>query len=516
MPKAQNPILPGFYPDPSICSVGDDFYLINSSFGYFPGVPVFHSKDLAHWEQIGNVLTRPSQARLGKDLDVAFQGIFAPTLRYHNGTFYMITTNVGGGGNFIVTAADPAGEWSEPFFLEGADGIDPSLFFDEDGKCYYTGTKSKDKPQFWGDNVIYCRELDLGQMKFVGEEHIIWDGSAKQVEWAEGPHLYRRGDYYYIMIAEGGTGLSHAITVARSKSLFGPYENNPNNPILTHRHLGMKYPVRYVGHGDLFCTADGWYLVTLASRQKRGYTSIGRETFLAKVEWENDWPVVNPGIGKISDELEIGLPEDDEYEPAGPVIRFDTGELDARLVGIRNPEDEFYSLSRVPNRLSLKCKKAALGEKGCMSYLGVRQQSFDFEAYAQMHFSPKEGESAGLVLLQNDIYYLSFLMTNDAGARTLAVSLCVNGNRFVLSTMGIDSDDVELYLNGHDLKVDCSFAVNDVKKNMVCNIDTLELTTERAGGFVGCTVGMYASSNGAESDNYAEFIRFSYGGATQC
>lgn len=510
MVTATNPIMPGYYPDPSICVVGDDFYLVNSTFSYFPGVPIFHSRDLAHWTQIGNVLTRDSQLPLGSQ-EVS-QGIFAPTLRYHNGIFYMITTNVGGGGNFIVTASDPAGPWSDPYWLE-TDGIDPSLFFDEDGRCYYTGTKGKKDGLYWGDNYIYLRELDLNSMQLVGEEYNLWEGSAKRVEWAEGPHLYKRGRYYYLMIAEGGTGPNHAITIARSEQLTGPYESCPMNPILTHRHLGAAYPVRYVGHGDLAQTADGWYMVCLASRQDRGYTSIGRETFLAKVEWENDWPVVNPGIGRLTDTVDINLPEED-YEAADHVIRFDGEGLDYRLMGLRNPKDDFWSLTRVPGRLSLRCKPDALGDRTNISFLAARQQHLRYEAYTELHFEPREGECAGLVLFQNDDNYLSFLYRCRNGEKRLEVTLCNQGARQVLTSVGMDAADVELYLNGHDRSVDCSYAVGGVKRNMVCNIDTIALTTESAGGFVGNTIGMYASSNGnaAEDSNYAEFTRFVYGG----
>lgn len=306
---ATNPILPGFYPDPSICAVGDDFYLVNSTFAYFPGIPIMHSKDLAHWEQIGNACDRESQLPLG---DTGHsRGLFAPTIRYHEGTFYIICTNVSYGGNFIITAQNPAGPWSEPHYIEGADGIDPSLFFDEDGTCYYIGTHPNPAGcQYDGDWYIWIQELDIENMKLVGEVHNVWNGAMRNIIWPEGPHLYKIGEYYYIMHAEGGTGPDHAVTVCRSKNVYGPYENNFCNPILTHRHLGRKYPICYVGHADLVKTInDEWYMVMLAVRPLEGYTTMGRETFLARVEWENDWPVVNPGVGRLTDTVEINLPK---------------------------------------------------------------------------------------------------------------------------------------------------------------------------------------------------------------
>ena len=187
----QNPILSGFHPDPSICRVGKDFYLVTSSFEYFPGIPIFHSRDLVHWEQIGHCLTRNSQVHLVTGAPNCLN-IYAPTIRYHEGTFYVVVTNVTGDnhGNFIVTATDPAGEWSEPIPLPFA-GIDPSLFFDDDGKVYYLGT----------DGGIYLSQLDIATGEAIGETHALWQGTANN---PEGPHLYKINGMYYLLLAQGG------------------------------------------------------------------------------------------------------------------------------------------------------------------------------------------------------------------------------------------------------------------------------------------------------------------------
>lgn len=303
-----NPVLKGFSPDPSVCGVGEDFYLVTSTFAYFPGVPIYHSKDLVNWTQIGNVLERDSQLPL--DQAGHSQGIFAPCLRYHEGTFYMITTNVTHGGNFVVTATDPKGPWSDPYYLEDAPGIDPSLFFDEDGRCYYVGTRPNPKGVTYnGDWEVWLQELDLNTMRLIGVSTSLWKGAMRDVVWPEGPHLYKKDGYYYLMIAEGGTSFNHCVTIARSQQVAGPYLGNPNNPILTHRHLGKDFPVCNVGHGDLVETTTGkWYMTCLASRNYEGYSNLGRETFLAEVVWEDGWPVVNPGHGQLLDVQEHALP----------------------------------------------------------------------------------------------------------------------------------------------------------------------------------------------------------------
>jgi len=279
-----NPILPGFHPDPSICAVGEDFYLVNSTFQYYPGVPVYHSRDLVSWEQIGSCLVRTSQSDLSGAL--SWGGIYAPTIRYHDGTFYMIVTNCSHGGNFIVTAKDPAGPWSEPVYVN-TPGIDPSLYFEGD-RCYYTGSAN--------DAIVFC-EIDVRTGELLSELKPIWKGTGGR--YPEGPHIYFKDGWYYLLIAEGGTEFGHKITVARSRSIDGPYEGNPANPILTHFcQAGQTSPIQGLGHGDFVQGPDGsWWMVCLGFRTQGGnHHLMGRETFLAPVQWkEGEWPVVNEG-----------------------------------------------------------------------------------------------------------------------------------------------------------------------------------------------------------------------------
>ncbi|MFQ9094250.1 MAG: glycoside hydrolase family 43 protein [Ruminococcus sp.] len=262
----QNPILPGFHPDPSICRVGDDFYLVTSSFEYFPGLPIYHSRDLVHWEQIGHCLTRDSQVHLVTGAPNCLN-IYAPTIRYHDGLFYVIVTNVTGDnhGNFIITAKDPAGEWSDPIALPFP-GIDPSLFFDEDGKVYYLGT----------DGGIYLSEMDITTGAAIGETHRLWQGTANN---PEGPHLYKIDGMYYLLLAQGGTELCHMAVLARSESILGPYEPCPHNPVLT--NIGQSLAIKAAGHADLVEDAEGnWWAVCLGIRPL-AYPfrhNLGRET----------------------------------------------------------------------------------------------------------------------------------------------------------------------------------------------------------------------------------------------
>ena len=506
--EIKNPILPGFYPDPSACAVNGKFYLVNSSFCYFPGVPIFESTDLKHWHQIGNVLDRASQLPLGHD--GMSRGIFAPTIRYHEGTFYMITTNVSYGGNFVVTATDPAGPWSEPHYLAGADGIDPSLFFDDDGKCYYIGTRPN--PEGVGHNgdwYIYIQEVDLENWCLVGDYKMVWNGAMRKAEWPEGPHLYKKDGYYYILHAEGGTGPAHAVCVARSKELWGPYENNLMNPVFTHRHLGKDYPIRYVGHADLIEDTEGnWYAVMLASRPCEWHTNMGRETFLAKVTWEDGWPVFNAGIGILEDTVTVPLTETegDELITSGK----DADGIPFTMVKLRNPvegmakgEGDGYRLKTLPYTLS---------EKEPAAYLGLRQTSYYFTAKTTVDFVPaQDGETAGLALLQSEDAFLTIEYGKFDGKTLVRIVESARGTGVqVKKTEEVAVDKITFIITQKGQKATLSYNAGEGEKVLLSDVSTKILSTESAGGFVGCTIGMYTTSNGKESGNTAFFSGIDY------
>ncbi len=279
----RNPVIPGFFPDPSVCRVGDEFFLVASSFIYSPGVPIFRSSNLVDWTQIGNVLDRPSQLDLTATHDWSSLGIYAPTLRHHDGRFFMITTNVGSTGakSFLVTSKDPAGPWSEPVPVP-VPGIDPDLAWDRRGNCWV---------HFSGlGGIARCR-IDSGTGSFLDGPNRTWSGTGLQ--YPEAPHLYEREGIWYLLIAEGGTHGGHCVSIARGPSPVGPWEAAPGNPILTHRSTDS--PIQNTGHADLVEFTDGsWWMVLLGVRPKGigpGFHTLGRETFLVPVRWEDAWPV---------------------------------------------------------------------------------------------------------------------------------------------------------------------------------------------------------------------------------
>ena len=298
MASSLRPIVAGFYPDPSVCRVGEDYYLAQSSFEFFPGVPLWHSRDLVTWEQVGHVITRTSQFEAG-----AYRpsmGIYAPTLRHHEGRFYLITTAVEGpDGHVLFTADKPEGPWSDPVLIAGLDGFDPDIAWAEDGTCLVTYCAISD----WVPQGIHQAAIDSVTGEVLETPRKVWAGSGLQ--WPEGPHIYQRGDWWYLVIAEGGTERGHAVTVARARTAQGPFEGAPHNPIFSHR--STSHPVENVGHSDLVERPDGsWAAVYLGVRTvgwvPRQHVN-GRETFLAGVEWADDWPVF------VEDAFTVPAPE---------------------------------------------------------------------------------------------------------------------------------------------------------------------------------------------------------------
>jgi xylan 1,4-beta-xylosidase len=501
-----NPVISGFYPDPSICRVGDDYYIVHSSFEYFPGVPISHSKDLVHWRQIGYCLTRESQLPLKKMR--ASGGIYAPTLRYHNGTFYMVTTNVDGGGNFYVTAKNPAGPWSEPVWLDQS-GIDPSLFFDDDGKVYYCRHEGQ------GDGYIAQRTLNLETGKLEGPLRKIWGGTGGI--WAEGPHVYKIKGKYYLMISEGGTSYDHMVTIARSDSPWGPYESNPDNPILTHRNRPDS-PIHALGHADLVETPDGWWMVCLGIRPQGGrFHHIGRETFLAPVTWnEKDWPVVN-GNGTL--ELTMPAPKLPQRTWKQPPARdnFDSDELAMQWNFLRNPYEGDFSLTDRPGYLRLNGSAVTFNDQDSPAFVGRRQTDFNCTASTLLEFDPKsENEEAGVVVRGFDRFYYTIGVTLRSGKRQVFFRKVIRGEiTDSIQYADVQPGPVVLSVKASPLSYEFSCKSSTGARIVLGTALTKDLSVEVIGFergmcFTGAYFGMYASGNGRKCTSPADFDWFEY------
>ena len=416
-----NPVIPGFYSDPGICRYGNDYYAVFSSFEYFPGVPVFHSRDLVNWEQIAYCLTRKSQLPL--EDAVTSDGIYAPTLRYHNGKFYMITSNRCSkyGNHFYVTSESMRGPFSDPVWIrdmEGRsiDGVDPSLFFDEDGQVYFSCVAWDEKGQGIGQARI---DLDSGLL--LDPLKVVWHGTGGT--FPEGPHTYRINGWYYLMIAEGGTEYGHKVSIARSRDINGPYESCPHNPILTQNYQYVQAGcIQGVGHGDLFEAHDHtWWLIVHGFRTSLGKLHhLGRETMLVPVQWNEDgWPVVNENgwigetvrlQGVFSDTIQKEIPGfRDDFSSPTPSLRWNY---------LRNPDPSRYQFAASGGSgLLLTGTSDSLNEEGSPVWLGTRQRHFDCRIHVEMDYSPGENEEAGLTVYQTPEHHYDIVVASEHGQR---------------------------------------------------------------------------------------------------
>lgn len=495
----RNPVIPGFYPDPSICRVGEDYFLVNSSFEYFPGVPLFHSKDLIHWKQIGNVLNRKTQLNLENVPPSG--GIFAPTLRFHNDTFYMVTTHKNKDANFYVWTTDPYGEWSDPVWLE-QDKIDPSFFFDDDGKVYLQTAEG-----------IFQSEIDLKSGKSMSAIKRIWPGGSGG-SWIEAPHIYKKDGYYYLILAEGGTHYGHMVTVARSKNIWGPYEGNPDNPILTHRNTNL-HPIQGTGHGDLIQDHHGdWWMVFLAFRiNGQFFHTTGRETYIAPVTWENGWPVVNHGKD-IPLEMEIPTLPIQKF-PAEPVRdEFEGNSLSLKWNFMRNPPDnKYWSLSERRGWLTLKGTASNFDDKKPKTFIGRRLEDYHFDAAAKIDYQPQtSNEEAGLTLLMNSEHrYEIFISANTDGKRVVRTRYKIGNLSQVKNETTLPEGDVEFIISGDTKNYYLGYKMEGEEKPKILFQPRIRyLSSEVAGGFTGVYLGFFATGNGVDSETPAYFDYFKY------
>ncbi len=505
--KYQNPVISGFHPDPSVCKVGKSFYLVTSSFEYFPGIPLFHSTDLVNWEQIGHVLTRESQLPLSRQHSfVPSQGIYAPTIRHHNGRFYVISTNISVRKSFIVWADDPKGPWSEPIYIEGLRGYDPSLFFDDDEKVYLTAASFPGV----GPEGILQAEIDIETGKLLNETQIIWEGTGGCSP--EGPHLYKVNDWYYLLIAEGGTEYGHMVTIARSKSPYGPFESNPNNPILSNR--SSKKPIQATGHADLIQAEDGsWWAVFLGFRPVKSTKlhHLGRETNLAPVKWtEEGWPIIgNNGQVEVENEAPFHLTRNTESMVEKE--DFDSDNLSPMWNFYRNPPKGSWSLTENPGFLTLYGQSCTLNDSESPAFIGRRQQHFDCEITTSMEFTPKQdGEEAGVTVFMNENYHYDIAKTYKEGRSYLIFRRIVGSLKKLEEEIEYDASTVILGIKATDTNFTFTYSKPNSEPVVLGSGETSLLSTQIAGGFTGLYFAMYATGNGKQSSTPALFGYFEY------
>ena len=521
-----NPILPGSYPDPSICKVGEEFFIVNSSFEYFPGLPIHKSKDLINWELIGYGLHRKNQCNQKVNLvDVQSNGgIHAPTIRYHNGLFYIITTNVYYNEiekitdfvNFIITSENPAGPWSDPYVIKDAPGIDPDIFFDDDGRIWYVGTHSPKKPNFPGEGEIWLQELDIINWKLTGERHFLWRGACGGV-WAEGPHMYKKDGRYYLMIAEGGTSFNHAVMVAVSDTITGPFVPNERNPILSSRHLSYDNWVHSTGHGDLIELSDGrWYIVALGIRgDENNGSNMGRETFLAPVKWEREpfdwkeikylWPVVAPKTGRIERFNEAPFENTTQYQSLNFLDDFDKSNLSLEWNFRRVPLPNSHSLKANTGYLRVYASPNVIKERGRSNFIGFRQKETDFYYEAKINFQPRLSETqAGIALVQKDNNYISFTIKKTKFGSMLQLNLSEPNKESVNVKEALIQDiNLNVVLKIESKNNQYSFHYKKKGEGFI-NFHNMESSYILSKGYTGAYLGVYITSNGIVSNDYMD------------
>ncbi len=507
-----NPILQGCYPDPSICRKGNDYYLVTSTFAMFPGVPIFHSTDLVNWKQIGHVLDRKSQLKV-EDCGIS-AGIYAPTIRYNanNDTFYMITTQFSGGfGNIVVKTKDPMKGWSDPIKL-AFNGIDPDIFFDDNGKAYIVHNDAPDrgKELYEGHRVIKIWEYDVEKDSVIqGTSKIIVDGGVditKKPIWIEAPHMYKKNGKYYLMCAEGGTGDNHSEVVFISDSPKGPFKPWNNNPILSQRHLPTDRPnkIDWAGHADIVEGQDGkYYGVFLGIRPNTAnMVNTGRETFILPVDWSGTFPVFENGL--IPMECKIKTPagvvnhqgKDGFFQNGNFTFteNFTSANLDYRWVGLRTDPKDIVTIGK-KGGLKMVTYASNIKEVKPISALFYRQQHARFSAQTTVNFKPKsDNDLAGLTCYQSERFNYVFGITKEGKKDILLLARTERGKTTIIAKTEVDvKQPITLYVDGMDNDYKFNYSVGGEVMNLGGTVSGDILSTNRAGGFTGAMIGLYTT-----------------------
>ena len=504
----ENPVRRGFYPDPSVIRVGDDFYMVNSSFQYFPAIPISHSKDLVHWETIGHAVTNPDYLDLSAIKDS--HGIWAPDIEYINGKFYIIATlrlnpTEKAEGQpmrrqLIVSSDRPEGEYSAPHWID-VDDIDPSLFVDTDGKAYMIIAA--------GAKAI---ELSPDLSHTVGELKTVWSGTGERC--SEGPHIFYKDGYYYAMVAEGGTGYGHGINVARSKSLFGTYENSPYNPVM--RQFDASSPIQRAGHGKLVQDQNGdWWCMYLCGRPNEGkFTTCGRESALDRVEWTADgWFTINGGKGPSLCALAPDLPQE-VYEERDR-DDFDSDKLDLTWQFVRNPDTAHCSLTERRGFFRIWTQDATLNQISSKNTLVKREKEHHFTATTALEFSPEcKGSQAGIVCYYSTTTYIRWCVCFDGGKKLRLVANRGSGEELIAEVENIESSRIALKVDVNAQRREFSYSTNEGALWSIggvvesCTFLSDEGNPAERKRHTGTLTGIYANNGGSGEKVCADFDYF--------
>ncbi len=489
-----NPLIPGFNPDPSVVRVGDDYYLATSTFEYLPGVPIYHSRDFVTWTQIGNVATRVGQFDVEKVPTAG--GAWAPTIRHRDGVFHLVITDAFGRGTLHFTADDPAGPWSDGVVFDGIDGIDPDLVWDEDGTAYLTFSGlgvNPELPTFMKHRGLLQARVDLETGRALEEPRSIWSGVGGQ--FPEAPHLYRIGDWWYLVIAEGGTERGHSVSVARASSPEGPFENAPGNPLLTAR--GTDRPIQNTGHGDLVLGPDGeWLLVLLGVRPRsmtRAFSALGRETFVTTVTWGDDgWPAFEP-VQLTPRPGAVAFRED-----------FDAAGLGPEWMSVRRTPASVADLGARPGSVVLRADGSTLDDP-IPVFLGIRQQHQTARATIAVDVANGVG---GLAVRYDERFHYSIAA---GGGRIVARGAIPGFER--TAELAFTGTTVELELrsrrpDGGPFEARTSDIVElaatiDGERGVLLELDGRYLSSETAESFTGRVIGLFALEGDVAVDWFA-------------
>jgi len=494
-----NPVIPGWASDPSMCKVGDDYYLVTSTFTYFPGIPLYHSKDMVNWRLAGNVLSRPSQLQHLSGQRMNDGGIYAPAISYNpqNKTFYVITTDVGW-ANFYVTAKDPLGEWSDPIELPDVKGIDPSFFFDDDGKAYIVHKEdTKGQPKWNINRALRIIRFDVATGKTFGEDMPMKEegvGPDEHLDRDEGPHIYKIGGTYYLTAAEGGTGDKHSEVVYKATNILGPWTRRSRNPMLTQRNLKERRtnPTTCTGHTDMAQDGNGqWWAVFLGCRSYApGISPLGRETFTMPVRWSGD---NYPYLTQCTDTVPYIITRPDVVREEGIengnfswTEDFLAKELSAKYLSVWGDPSPYYTLK---GGMHLKCAPVKVKDMKPMAYVGRRLQHHRFTLQTSLRFNPAEGEKAGLLILRNEQHHF-FL----AVAKGRVELLQVGKQEKVVASAAIDIDaatDYQLKAVNSGKTLAFYYNVGSGWQLLADGLDSAFLSN--GGGFIGSTAGIYAT-----------------------